>query len=94
MDWDKQQELNRQHLLNPQEGDYWHEMSCPYFIIAAVDEDGVLVFDTTYEVDKGHFSFRSDKIKYMTREELRKSLTYKTMPDKFVAMVIPKKGGK
>jgi hypothetical protein len=30
----------------------------------------------------------------MTEEELRKALTYKIMPDKFVAMVIPKKGGK
>ena len=34
-----QEQANEQALANPQVGDYWHEMFCPYFIIVNVEGD-------------------------------------------------------
>lgn len=35
----EQEQANEQALANPQVGDYWHEMFCPYFIIVNVEGD-------------------------------------------------------
>ena len=40
----KDQDLkNHKALLNPQPGDYWHEMFCPYFIVVKVKGDDITV---------------------------------------------------
>ena len=35
------QELNETALENPQPGDYWQEMFCPYFVVTAVNGDDI-----------------------------------------------------
>jgi 5-enolpyruvylshikimate-3-phosphate synthase len=35
----EQQVLNQSALDNPQVGDYWHEMFCPYFLIVRVKDE-------------------------------------------------------
>ena len=87
MDYNKQQNLNLKHIINPQEGDFWHEMFCPYFYIVAVDIKGVLALYKTIPVGSDHYRFDENEIKYMTKEELKNSVTYEAMRDKFVANV-------
>ncbi len=36
-------EHNQEALDNPQPGDYWHEMFCPYFIVVKVDGEKITV---------------------------------------------------
>ncbi len=38
MKYDQQVELNKEALENPQPGDYWHEMFCPYFVVVDVKD--------------------------------------------------------
>jgi hypothetical protein len=82
---EKRETLNRLCAEYPQEGDFWHEMFCPYFIVVAVDEKGILVLHKTIPVGATHYRFDENHVKYMTREELMNAVTYKTMRDKFVA---------
>jgi hypothetical protein len=35
----KRQKQNQEALDNPQIGDYWHEMYCPYFVIVDIDKN-------------------------------------------------------
>ena len=93
MDWDKQQELNEQHVKKPRVGDFWHEMFFPYFLVVEVTKYGLIVLDKTKEVDEHHYTFDETKPRVMTKQELRNAVTYTTMRDKFVANVIPKKQG-
>jgi hypothetical protein len=76
---------NEVRISNPQPGDYWHEMFCPYFVVIRVDGDGILVCDKKLDVDADHWSWDLSKCRYMTKDELRKRVTCRSMPDKFVA---------
>lgn len=42
-DRQEQQEQNRRALVNPQPGDYWHEMFCPYFVVVDRRDDDITV---------------------------------------------------
>jgi hypothetical protein len=87
-----QDELNKEHALRPQEGDFWHERFMPYFIVVEVDEPGVWVLDKTIDVDDSHYRFDEKQRAYMTLEQLWDAVTYSTMRDKFCARVRPRKG--
>ena len=45
-DHDAQKQLNEDALRNPQPGDYWQEMFCPYFIVVAVNGAKLTVLST------------------------------------------------
>ena len=44
-DHKEQQRRNQAALDNPQPGDYWHEMFCPYFLVVHVDGDKITVLN-------------------------------------------------
>lgn len=83
--------LDEEHVRNPQEGDFWHEMFSPYFLVVAVGDKGVLVVHKTVPVGRDHYRFDENELRYMTRQELRDKVTYPSMRDKFVADVIPRR---
>lgn len=85
------QELNEARVKHPQEGDLWHEMFCPYFLVVAVDDRGVFVLYKTISLDSKSYMFDKSCIKYMKLQELRDAVTYPTMRDKFVANVSSRK---
>lgn len=84
-------ERNAARIANPQPGDYWHEMFCPYFVVVAVDGDCILICDKKVDVDAEHWTFDLTACRYATLAELRRRVTYETMPDSFVADCAPKR---
>lgn len=87
MDYESRQELNKAHVENPKAGDVWREMFCPYFMIVDVAKNYIVVLNETIQVGDDKYKFDETKPKLMTREEFKSAVTYKTMPNKFVADV-------
>ena len=99
----KEQELhNHKSLLNPQIGDYWQEMFCPYFVIVNIEGDQYRVLscmggpnsfnrkdeiNAKIEVDKGHWAFDYAKSMLVDRAWIEKAVRYDSI-DGFVADVI------
>jgi hypothetical protein len=51
-------DLCMKHYINPEVGDYWHEMFCPYFIVLAVLDDGLyIICDEKMRVDDSSWKF-------------------------------------
>lgn len=93
---------NLKSLTNPQPGDYWHEMFCPYFIVVNVEEGdkfrvlsclgGPNSWDRKDEpnarVDvKDGWHFDYSKSMLVDREWIRKTVTYSSI-EGFVADVV------
>ena len=89
MNYAQQQLLNKEHIENPQIGDFWHEMFSPYFVVAEITNNGVIVYDKTLPDGPNHYVFDETKQKIMNKEEMRNKVTYSTMRDSFVADVRP-----
>jgi len=99
----KEQDLrNQKALVNPQPGDYWHEMFCPYFVIVNKEGDKFRVLsclggpesftrkdelNARIEVDSGHWGFDYSKSMLVDHEWIRKTVTYESI-DGFVADVV------
>jgi hypothetical protein len=96
------QKLNETALANPQPGDYWQEMFCPYFVVTAVAGDDITVLscfggpnsfsrknETNAKVDNkdGTWSFDYSKHMVVDREWMRRAVRYESI-DGFVADVI------
>jgi len=82
--------VNEQHLQAPKPGDMWHERFCPYHIVLAVTERGLIVADKTKREGPCHYSFDLDSAKEITHEEHRNIVRYRTH-DGFVADVVPER---
>lgn len=80
------QTLNLQHLDNPLEGDYWHEMCCVYHVVLKVLTNGNLVIaNRQKEKDGQWFDFKNAH--EITKAEHTKLVRYKGI-DGFVADVV------
>ena len=97
-----QNTLNQKALINPQIGDYWHEMFCPYFVIVNKEGDKFRVLsclggpksftrkdelNARIEVDSGHWGFDYSKSMLVDYEWIRKTVRYENI-DGFVADVV------
>lgn len=60
-------------------------MFCPYFVVVDVDGHSILICDVKKDVDKDHWTWDLTKCRYATKDQLRSTVTYGTMPDAFVA---------
>jgi len=81
-------EINERHLADPQPGDFWHEMFSPYVVILARVETQLIVYRKRIDVPPNHWTWDTDSPSFMTLDELRKLVTYGTIPG-FVADVTP-----
>lgn len=43
-------DLDEQHFVSPEPGDFWHEMYAPFFIVLAVDDGSVTICEKTKAV--------------------------------------------
>jgi len=103
MSWNPEQQRldNEKALANPQPGDYWNEMFCPYFVVVDVKGPAITVLsclggpnsftrkhelNARLEVDSGHFGFDYSKSMVVDREWMEKAVRYDTI-DGFVADV-------
>ena len=100
--YEEQEQANEQALANPQVGDYWHEMFCPYFIIVNIESDqyrvlscmgGPYSFTRTDEIyakkdlgDQG-WCFDYSKSMLVDRAWIEKAVRYESI-DGFVADVV------
>lgn len=99
---DKQRTDNEHALVNPQPGDYWNEMFCPYFVVVDVKGDEITVlsclggstsFNRKHEpnarisIDTGHWGFDYSKSMVVDRAWIEKAVKYDSI-DGFVADVV------
>lgn len=88
-----QQQRNLQAITDPQPGDYWHEMFCPYFIVVDRRGDDITVIScllpdrARLDHSDDSWSFDYSKSKVVDREWMRSHVRYQTI-DGFVADVI------
>lgn len=99
----KEQDLkNHEALLNPQPGDYWNEMFCPYFVVVNIEGDQYRVLscmggpnsynrkdeiNAKIEVDNSHWAFDYSKSMLVDRAWIEKAVRYDSI-DGFVADVV------
>ena len=98
----KQDQLNQEAFDNPQPGDYWHEMFCPYFVIVDRKDDKFTVLsclggpsswnrknEPNARVDNGDNTWRFDLSKSMVVDFawIEKTVRYQRI-DGFVADVV------
>lgn len=94
-DHQAQQTLNEAAMLDPQPGDYWHEMFCPYFMVVQVLGDRITVLNcleshgpsAVKPVDAGHWTFDVNTYMTVDREWIAKRVQYGSIPG-FVADVV------
>lgn len=100
-DQERMELLNFQALHNPQPGDYWHEMFCPYFIVVDVKDDNITVLscmggpnsynrkqELNAKIDhKDGWSFDYSKSMIVDRAWIEKAVRYDTC-EGFVADVV------
>lgn len=93
---------NLDALMNPQPGDYWHEMFCPYFIIVNIEGEQYRVLsclggpnsfnrknelNAKINVDNDNWAFDYSKSILVNHSWLEKTVTYGNV-DGFVADVV------
>ena len=82
---------NQAALDNPQPGDYWHEMFCPYFLVVRVQGSKITVLSALggpkssnrqdeicarVEVDSGHWTWDLDRYMVVDRAWMEKLVKY------------------
>jgi hypothetical protein len=92
----EQQRTNQEAMDNPQPGDYWNEMFCPYFLVVQVKNDEHITVlnclskygpDAVKKVDAGHWTFDVSKSMVVNKEWIRDRVRYGSI-DGFVADVV------
>ena len=78
--WDQQGHLNCWHSLNPQPGDYWHEMLVPQCVVVFVDEDVVGIVDKTKDAGPGNWTWDLSSLHSVSREEFRTKFEWDNIP--------------
>lgn len=81
--------VNEEHCADPQPGDYWHEMFCPYLVVLLRIGKNVIVCQTRKDFPDGGWTWDMDKPEIITLERLREIVTYGRLPTRFVADVAP-----
>ena len=87
---EEQERLNREHVADPQLGDYWHEMFVPYLVVLGKVGKQFLVCQKTKDVDRDHWTWDLDQLDLMTLKQIRERVTYTHKAEAFVADVIPR----
>lgn len=87
---------NQNAVDNPEPGDYWHEMFCPYFMVVKVDGDDITILSCMDRNDPLHYakvdnkdgtwSFDYAKHMVVDKDWIQDKVTYKSIPG-FVATV-------
>lgn len=102
MKYDERNELNQAAMVDPQPGDYWHEMFCPYFLVVQVKGSEITVLsclggpdsftrkhekNARREVDIHSWEFDYSQFMVVDLQWIEKAVTYGTIPG-FVADVV------
>lgn len=76
--WEDRQPRNRAHAVNPEVGDYWHEMFSPIRIVLAVNSTWVTICDKTKAVDDNCWEWDLGKARSLLKEDFGNGLFYKS----------------
>lgn len=80
--------VNEKHCADPQAGDYWHEMFCPYLVVLHRIGNHVIVYQSRKDAGKDRWTWDTEQPEMMSLDELRKRVTYRSIQG-FVADVAP-----
>lgn len=72
---DQMTRRDQEHRLNPQAGDYWHEMWSPVMVVVAVEEERVAICDKL-DRDKDGWLWKFDAARWISRREFEKLPLY------------------
>lgn len=78
MHWTEQDQMNKDHLTNPQTGDYWHDMYNPVCIVIASDGDTVTLCRKIKEISDHSWTWDYKKIETMPLTDFSVWLHYKS----------------
>lgn len=83
-----QEKLNNEHFDNPEPGDYWNEMFCPYFVVLeCLPENKFVICHTRQPIDSHTWTWDLSKTQIVSKEYFN-VVKYRSIPG-FVANVIP-----
>lgn len=90
----EQQRINLEAMLEPQPGDYWHEMFCPYFLVVQVKGAAITILNclphrgvsARKPVDDNHWMFDVSQSMVVDQAWIEKLVRYDSI-DGFVADV-------
>lgn len=68
--------LNQRHLLNPELGDYWHEMFCPILVVVDLYDNVVRCLEKKKAAGQGHWTWDVDKVSEYNKSEFAAKLRY------------------
>lgn len=66
-------------LIDPQPGDYWHEMFSPFCLVVGRQGETVQIYHERINVDKGYWSWNPETLKSISLSEFKKNLSYNTI---------------
>lgn len=81
--------LNKKHLNNPKEGDYWQEMCCGICVVLKVMNNTLIICKTKKEVSTSHWTWDLDNVELISKKKFKEWLTYDTISDKTWCDVMP-----
>lgn len=75
--YEEMRALSKEASLDPQAGDYWNEMFCPYFLIIKVNPDKSMYVAVPYSKDATRTKyFSEDKVELISYSEFIKQISY------------------
>lgn len=75
-------ELNYKHAVDPQEGDYWHEMFAPCFLVIERNNFSVSFLEKTKLTEEGRWTWDISQISTSSLNDFTSRLLYSSMKDK------------
>jgi hypothetical protein len=77
MTHEERKRRDREHLIDPEVGDYWNEMFTPICVVLGRVGDSVVICRTTKDVGPDHWTWDTTRIETKTLAEFRDWLSYK-----------------
>ncbi len=78
MGFEEQDRLNREHMANPQVGDYWHEAFTPICVVLGRDGDEAILCKRTKEASPNHWTWDLRQVERITLKAFAEWLSYKS----------------
>ena len=75
--WEEQLERDRQHLADPQVGDYWHEMLTPICVVVGRKPDAVVICENIRETDYENWTWDIEEVGTVRLAAFRRWLSHK-----------------
>jgi hypothetical protein len=90
----RQRQLDNEHLLNPQPGDYWHDRFCPAALVIDSGAFFVAYLSERKSVDSDHWTWDTSHVEVKSKSDFKKWLSYEHIEGTWASVVPNWKGWK